>query len=144
MERPTGVRVMNPDTMLTTIKKLGSDVQVNGNVVQFEYENATMVLIYDVQADRMRLICPIAELDDLEESMVFKAMEANFHTTLDVRYAISDGVVWSAFIHPMSELSNAFFESAIDQVATAQQTFGSEYTSGSLVFGSQTTRSRKH
>ncbi len=32
-------------------------------------------------------------------------MIANFHTALDARYAISDGVIYAAFIHPLSSLA---------------------------------------
>ncbi len=126
---------MTPDLMIQTINQVGDHIQVNGNMVQFVFYNVTIVLVFDANADRMRLIAPIIEVDKLEDNMLMQAMEANFHSALDARYAISNGMVWSAFVHPMSELSDAFFRIAINQVAVAHLTFGNQYTSGALVFG---------
>lgn len=130
-----GNRKMNPEKMLATINKIGQNISEKGNVIEFLYKKVPLVLVYDINADRMRLVSPIIEVKDIDEEILHKAMEANFHSALDARYAISNGVVWSAFIHPMSELSKNFFKSAIDQVATAHLTFGSQYSSGSLIFG---------
>ncbi|MDE2149210.1 MAG: hypothetical protein KGJ55_05120, partial [Gammaproteobacteria bacterium] len=61
----------------------------------------------------------------------------NFHTMLDVRYATSDGIVYAAFIHPLSPLHGGEFVSALQQAARAALTFGGTYTSSDLVFGAQ-------
>lgn len=42
--------------------------------------------------------------------------------------------MYSAFIHPLSPLSVGVLESAIKQVMLANKTFGTEFTSGALVF----------
>ncbi len=117
------------------INELSEDVKVEGNSVQFSFQGVSMFLIHDTNADRMRLVSPIIETKNLQAGMLEKAMEANFHTALDARYAISDGIVWSVFIHPLSDLQPSFFKSAILQVATARATFGDQYTSGALLFG---------
>jgi len=127
--------MMKPGQILNTIQEVGENVERDGNVVNFTYQKVPVILVYDENADRMRLISPIIEVKELEEGMLMKAMEANFHSTLDVRYAISKGIVWSAFIHPMSDLSDDLLRSAIQQVAIARVTFGKEYTSGAMVFG---------
>jgi len=59
---------------------------------------------------------------------------ANFHTALDIKYAISDDVLWSAFIHPLRELTVAQVKDALSQVYYANITFGTTYTSTDLVF----------
>jgi hypothetical protein len=50
-------------------------------------------------------------------------------------YAVSEGVLYSAYIHPLSELSESQLTSAIEQVANLAITFGYEYTSGTLEYG---------
>lgn len=130
-----GVHAMTPQRILATIHELGDDVRAQPSVVEFTYERVPVMLVYDQNADRMRLVSPIVEVKDLEEGMLMKAMQANFHNVLDVRYAVSNGVVWSAFIHPMSDLSDELLRSAIHQVAVARVTFGNEYSSGVMVFG---------
>jgi hypothetical protein len=62
-------------------------------------------------------------------------MESNFHKALDARYAESNDILYSAFIHPLSALSETELIKALDQVATLALTFGTSYTSGELTYG---------
>ena len=62
------------------------------------------------------------------------ALVANFHTALDTRYAIADGVIYSAFIYPLGSLTEEDLRSAIKQVTKARNTFGTEYSSGGIYF----------
>ena len=126
---------MTQQRLHNVIVAVGDDVFVADNVVQFTYDGMALLCISDVAADRMRIISPIAELGDVESEQLLLALAANFHTALDARYALSDGVIYAAYIHPLSPLSNDELVSAIRQVATASQTFGTEYTSGALSFG---------
>ncbi len=126
---------MTPKILQDIITALANEVKVENNTIQFSYKGVEMILVYDMTADRMRMMTPIIATKNLQEGMLRKAMEANYHTALDARYAIFDEVVWSVFIHPLSDLKPSFFKSAILQVATARATFGSEYTSGAMSFG---------
>ncbi len=120
------------------ILEIGSDVLISGSMVQFTYDGAVLMCISDSAADRMRIISPIIELSEIEGEQLILALAANFHTALDARYAISDGVVYAAYIHPLRPLSDEEVHSAIRQVARARNTFGDEYTSGELFFGGGT------
>ena len=102
--------------------------------MEFEFEGIGLALVYDENANRMRVISPICDQGECAADAVEKAMEANFHTALDARYALSRGVVWSAFIHPLSSLDEELLVSAIQQVATAKTTFGDDYSSGQWAF----------
>jgi len=73
-------------------------------------------------------------MEHVDAAQVQKCMEANFHTALDSRYAISEGILWSAFIHPLKELTEAQVVDAVNQVYSAAKTFGTYYSSGSLSF----------
>ena len=125
---------MTTHDMLATIWELGENVQEDGHVVHFEFAEVPVILVYDERADRMRLISPILPVNELRDGQLEAAMQANFHSTLDARYAVSQGVVWSAFIHPLSDLTDKLLRSAIRQVVTAKVTFGDTYSSGQLVF----------
>jgi len=61
-------------------------------------------------------------------------MEANFHTALDVKYAVADGMIWVAYIHSLSPLTDDQLISALGQVRSAAITYGTIYTSTDLVF----------
>lgn len=125
---------MTPKKMLKIISELGTSVEDNGHVVAFQFQGVPITLVFDTNADRMRLISPILKEADLEPEQLQAAMEANFHTALDARYCIANGVVWSAFIHPLSPLTDDLMRSAIRQVAVANLSFGADYNSGELVF----------
>lgn len=100
----------------------------------FKVGDMWMMCVTDANHNRMRIITPIIDIDEMNDGELEKCMEANFHSALDVKYCISDGILWSAFIHPLKELSPKQIEDAIQQVYTASATFGTIYTSTDLVF----------
>ena len=77
---------------------------------------------------------PIIEQKKLAYQDMLKLMEANFHSALDVRYAISNDVLWSVFIHPLKELNKDEVLSAINQVYAAAVSYGTTYSSTGLTF----------
>jgi hypothetical protein len=105
--------------------------------INFVYDGVPMACISDATADRMRITSPIGTVSETSARNLLLALEANFHSALDARYATSDGVVHAVFVHPLSSLTPPELESAVRQVATAARTFGTAFTSGELVFPSQ-------
>ena len=97
-----------------------------------------LVCIYDEGANRMRIISPIVERGKLGEEELLNALVANFHSVLDVKYALSDEIIWSVYAHPLKELSEAQIMDAIQQVYAAAITFGKSYSSTNLVFPGNT------
>ena len=124
---------MTPERMVEIIQQWGEPVQ-QGNVVDFQYKNVPITMIYDIPADRMRLISPVKRQEDLTVEQMVAALSANFHSVIDVRYCLNNGVLWSAFIHPLSDLSALLLASAIQQVTLSNITFGKEYSGGELRF----------
>jgi hypothetical protein len=61
-------------------------------------------------------------------------MQANFDSALDARYAIAKETLWSAYIHPLSTLSDEDFLSGLGQTVNLVDTFGSSFSSGSSTF----------
>ncbi|UTW45281.1 hypothetical protein KFE80_13135 [bacterium SCSIO 12696] len=117
------------------IEHYGDDVKLVGNAGEFRFNDVEMLVVSDANADRMRIISPIAHISNVEPQMVVQAMAANFHSVLDARYAIGDdGTIYAAFIHPLSPLTEQQLASALRQVASAHETFGSSFSSGELVF----------
>ncbi|MEM9136439.1 MAG: hypothetical protein AAGB01_03700 [Cyanobacteria bacterium P01_F01_bin.42] len=117
------------------LREIANDVESNRNQVLFSYNDRPLLLLTDTAADRMRVMAPITQLDDVDDDAMTKMMIANFHTALDGRYAVSNGIVYATFIHPLSSLAERDFRSAVDQVANLAQTYGSTYTSGTQLFG---------
>lgn len=102
---------------------------------QLYVQELPMLVLTDETNDRMRIVAPIIEAAKLDENLLLDCLTANFHSALDVKYAISDGVLWSVYIHPLSPLSDWEVESAIKQVHAAAATFGTTFSSTPLLFG---------
>jgi len=129
---------MNPEKLAALIGQVSDTVATNGNTIQFMYKERPLICVYDENANRMRIISPIVETKNLEEEQLLNMLVANFHSALDVKYALSDEVIWSVFIHPLKELADHQVLDAISQVYAASITFGTSYSSTSLVFPGNT------
>jgi len=142
-ESEQGSNRMSPEKLHAVISDYAKNAKVTNNLISFEYQETKIYCIWDANADRMRMISPIANLSDLSSELLELALKANYHTVLDARYAIGDGVLYSAFIHPLSPITNLEIESAIRQVSTAALTFGTSFTSGELVFPGESAEQAK-
>ena len=128
---------MNNDKLNGIIYTLSDTVQGESGGWQFIIDDTAFMCLTDQLHNRMRIISPIAEMGEVTDEQLLRCMEANFHSALDARYAISDGILWAAFIHPLQELTKDQVISAISQVYSTVQTFGTYYSSGELSFPTQ-------
>ena len=101
---------------------------------EFFVNEIPMICMTDEANNRMRIISPIKEMTEVPIEELEKAMEANFHSALDARYAVGEGVMWAAYIHPLKELTKDQAIDAVSQVYSAVITYGTLYTSTELVF----------
>ena len=102
---------------------------------QLLLDEMPMIVLTDETNDRMRIIAPIIEASKLDEDLLLDCLTANFHSALDVKYAISEGLLWSVYVHPLSPLTEMEIESAVKQVYAAALTFGTTFSSTPLLFG---------
>ncbi|MEL7487598.1 MAG: type III secretion system chaperone [Pseudomonadota bacterium] len=117
------------------VARIDPAAEFTANGAQFRVNQVPITLVYDLNADRMRLVAPVSALDDVEPEILVRLMQANFESALDARYAIAQGVIWSTFIHPLSTLDSEEFGSGIGQTVNLVTTFGGSYTSGAIIFG---------
>ena len=101
---------------------------------QMYFGQVPMMCITDEFHNRMRIISPVKKVEESNQEEIMKCMEANFHSALDVRYSISEDVLWVAFIHPLKELSKEQVIDAVRQVYSAVLTYGSSFSSSNLTF----------
>ncbi|MCW5517434.1 hypothetical protein [Muriicola sp. Z0-33] len=135
---PGYAQEMHPEKIKELIVQVADTVQSNGNTLQFLYKERMLICIYDENANRMRIITPIVEREQLNEDQILNALVANYHSALDVKYALSDEIIWSVFTHPLKELYPHQVLDAIDQIWAAANTFGTTYSSTHLVFPGNT------
>jgi len=136
---------MSNEKMGTILESVADSIQGNNGQWQFKIKDVFFMCVTDTNHNRMRIISPITEAKQLDEKLKSAALVANFHSALDVKYAIADDVLWSVFIHPLKELSEAQVRNAVKQVYAANITFGTTFSSTDLVFpgGSQKKEQKK-
>ncbi len=117
------------------IRTVVTDFRIEGTVMEFKYESTAMACVFDRAQNRMRIVAPVVAVSELTPEEIGIILEANFHTALDGRYATSDGMLYAAYIHPLSMLNEQELHSGLRQVASLVTTFGTSYTSGELIFG---------
>jgi len=125
---------MTSERLIEIIEQEADTLSIGNNQIQFKINTGLLICIYDAKANRMRIISPIVERKKLTEDKLLNALVANFHSVLDVKYALSDEIIWSVYTHPLKELTEGQLTDAIQQVYAAAITFGDTYSSTNLVF----------
>jgi len=141
--RFTNAQEMTSEKLQLIIEQASDTLEQSGNTIRFAYKEKFLLCVFDENANRMRIISPIVERENIEDEELLNALVANFHSALDVKYALSDEIIWSVFVHPLRELSEHQVIDAIDQVYTAAATFGTSYSSTNLVFPGNTKKKEK-
>ena len=130
----TEVSAMTQAEMESVVKGMAQHSEGEGGLVEFAFDNLRLYLISDASHNRMRIISPIMRYEEMNQTQIDAVMKANFHRALDARYAVGEGVLYSAYIHPLESLTREQLESAVVQVANLSASFGLEYTSGVLSY----------
>lgn len=118
------------------LKEVAQDLKGESGQWRFTYGGIDMAILTSVTHDRTRIIAPIGPDADLSAEQRQRMLEANFHSALDARYATSNGIVYAAYLHPLSSLRQDEVRSALQQVTQLVKTFGTTYSSNDLSFGS--------
>lgn len=134
---------MNTEKLNKIIIQEADSIKRNGNSWNFSFKNKLLICIADTKANRMRIISPVISQQNLTREQILNSLIANFHTALDVKYALSNEVLWSVFTHPLKELTEHQVKDAILQVYNANITFGSIYSSTSLTFPATERKQKK-
>ena len=101
---------------------------------RFEFDEMLTLVITDASHNRMRIISPVNDVDSISSEQWQILMSANFDRALDARYCVKGDMLWSAFIHPLAQLSAGQFLNGLQQVVTLAKNYGSSYSSGDLFF----------
>ncbi|MEP1145135.1 MAG: type III secretion system chaperone [Henriciella sp.] len=127
--------VLSAARLLEIVTAIDEEARLTGNGATFTIDETAVTLVFDVNADRMRLFSQIRPSDGLSGAQLKRLMQANFDTALDARYAVAQGQLWSTFIHRMTTLTQEDFVSALAQTVTLVKTYGTTFSSGAMSFG---------
>jgi len=141
----TEFQAMTLESLNTILRQEASNVnRTNQQQWQVQFQGRSMVIAANEQHNRMRIVTPITQVQELSSDQVFKMMVANYHSALDARYAINQqGRVVAVFLHPLNSLQKQDFRSALKQVASLAETFGTDYSSGELYFNNENSQPRE-
>jgi len=124
--------------------KLEMVLESNGKIIegrlgywQLRYQDRVFTIITDERHNRMRIMTPVIESKKIKKAQYTELLEAQFDRVLDVKYALYNNYLWSVFIHPLNELTEEQVEDALSQVYYAAATFGTQYVSTNLQFGTR-------
>ncbi len=126
---------MNLKKLKLILAKEAKIIKEQGNAIEYEMNGLSIYLITDENANRMRIMAGIIETEKLSKEDLDILMEANFDRALDAKYAISDKILWSVFVHPLKELHEKQVTDAIYQVYALVNNYGTTYTSTEMIFG---------
>lgn len=113
------------------------EIDGEGGAWTVYYQDRVLLVLTDEANNRMRIFTPIIEEDQIDAKTMHAMLVANFHTALDAKYSIYEGLVISTFTHPLKELTKEQLIDAMRQVVTLADTFGSTYSSTDLIFGGE-------
>ena len=116
------------------VARLDPAAEIRPNGAEFTVEEPAVLLVADPMHNRMRLLVPIKPAEDLTPDELIRLAQANFDTALDARYAVARGILWAAYIHPLSELHDRQFVAAVGQTVNAARSYGTSYSSGLLSY----------
>ncbi len=133
---------MNNQDIDNIFKKLGiahsvSKIETYPNIRWLLQASGIPILVQTQESvNRMRIVAFIKKISEADHSHYNTMLTANYHSALDVRYALTDDeFVVAAFLHPLNELSMEQFFQALMQVISCAKTFGESFSGGLLHFG---------
>lgn len=125
---------MNNNKLEKALEKSVDSINGYSGYWEIHHQNRQLLCITDEDHNRMRIITPIVKSKILDKDLLLDLLTANFHSSLDVKYAISDEILWSVFIHPLKELSETEVTSAVNQLINAANNFGTTFSSTEMIF----------
>ena len=126
---------MTLDRLARIIDALDPRAESNGTAWRLNVSGLKVLVVTDAAADRMRVMTPVREADEMTREELMRVIQANFDTALDARYAVAKDVLWAVFIHPLSPLEKDEFISGLGQVINITRSYGSLYSGGALRYG---------
>lgn len=126
---------MTLEKMGKILRRLDDKAARMKNGWRLTIEETPVVVVTDQKHGRMRILVAVRKAADVSDDELKRLMQANFDTALDARYAIAHGIVWATYIHPLRELHDRQFITAIGQTVNLSKTYGTSFSSGALSFG---------
>ena len=117
---------MKKDELLVILEDLGAKLSTTGpetwNAV---LGNITLRVFTNEAKDRMRIMCAVAFVEDLNTDELLRSLQAGFHS--DARYAQNNETLYAVFLHTLSSLSGSDLRVAFGQLVGMVKSAGTSY-----------------
>lgn len=80
---------MNNERLGNLLRRFDPELEGQPGQWWITFNEFTAQIITDEAADRMRIIIPIDQTEDLTQDELYRLLQANFESALDARYAIA-------------------------------------------------------
>ena len=120
---------MNQFELENAIRSVAASVSDADEYLEFYLEGRAMYLSSDPKQNRMRIFTPVASYDRLSQEQIKKAMQANFDSAQDARYALDGNILNAVFMHDLASINRDIIHTAMIQVLNLAGSFGSDYSS---------------
>ncbi|MGD1874639.1 MAG: hypothetical protein ACFB02_16490 [Mastigocoleus sp.] len=84
---------------------------------QVETDNFRLLVLLSEDSSWLRLLLPIMPFQEAQ-AFLEQFLQANFDETQEVRYAISQGIIWGVFQHNKESLTEEDFQNAIARLVS--------------------------
>src|SRR6266545_5324017 len=111
-----------------------SGVEAHSGFWRGTREEVDVYVFTDDTHDRMRIMAPVGELEQLEARTLEVLLQANYDRALDARYALRGREVWAVAVHPLATLAPDDFAGFIEQTVRLVKNTGTTYASSDLLF----------
>ncbi|PCH88960.1 MAG: hypothetical protein COB88_02545 [Flavobacteriales bacterium] len=128
---------MNNEILEKILQDNGKILEGSLGFWQVQYLDRVLTVVTDESHNRMRIMTAVVHKKDLKKAQTTELLEAQFDRALDVKYALYNDILWSAFVHPLKELTEHQVKDALSQVYYAAHNFGGSYRSTDLQFGNR-------
>ena len=105
---PEDIQAFLTNRFSTTLKIVDADSY------QVETPEYRLLIILSAQQSWVRTLIPIAPAADAS-AFIEEFLSANFDDTLETRYALQQGVLWTVWQHSVAGLTSEDFSTAIDR-----------------------------
>jgi hypothetical protein len=126
---------MTNKTLLQFLMNQARRVEGQDGHWQLMVDGVPIICMTDEEADRMRFMSPIGRINVQDPGLLLRVLQANFHSALDARLAVQEGVLWSVFLSPLRPLTEELAANGFRQVTTlARNAADGDYHSGPWEF----------
>ena len=126
---------MTEEKLDEIVRKEAQEVEGQLGSWTMSYGDTPLVIISHAEANRMRIFAPVIEAKNMKPGEMEKMLEANFHSALDAKYCLYEGMVITIYNHPLKELTDEQLVDAMRQVVVLAATYGTTYSSTDMIFG---------